>query len=570
VTFLSFRLVFALTVGLLAGAAYSAPQIPEAAERAEAAIDADDLRAHLRFLASDELQGRGTGHTGNQVAELYLATAFERLGLARAAEAAFLQPVELYSTTLGPATELVVTEQVERAEVATRYPPGSDFQPHPASASRTVSAPLVFAGYGITAPDLRYDDYHGLDASGRIVIALDGEPQSDETAGRFLGRTPTAYAAIERKLEAARASGAVGLLLVRSRMREVRSVWPENPSVRSRDFALASKIDEETLAVGTISPSAANKLLAGLAPQDRDLDALRRRIDAALSSAGDRAVNSPASFAIPARQARLVVDLARDRTVMHNVVAMVEGSDRKLKEELVVIGAHFDHDGIDDGGRVFNGADDDGSGTVAVLEAAEAFAEAARAGARPARTVVFALWNGEEKGLLGSRFYADHPVPRDGTVVANVNLDMVGRDEDIPDPRDYRFMGLPKTSAAENRNALHVLGYSYSPELAQIIRDENAAVGLTIKQTLDASPSNLLRRSDHWSFLSRRIPSVFLTSGLHPDYHTPQDDVGRINFVKLEKVARLAFRVGWRLAADPKLPGYVEPGGAAAPTSATR
>jgi hypothetical protein len=120
-------------------------------------------------------------------------------------------------------------------------------------------------------------------------------------------------------------------------------------------------------------------------------------------------------------------------------------------------------------------------------------------------------------------------------------------------------MGLSKTSASENRNSVHLLGYSYSPQFAALVRQENAAIGLTIKETLDVSPQNLIRRSDQWSFLQQRIPAVFFTTGLHPDYHTPQDDVGRINFEKLEKIARLAFRVTWRLASDAQVPAYVEP-----------
>jgi hypothetical protein len=554
------RLVGVVLLSLLAGSAYTAATIPEEAERAAETIAADDLRAHLRFLASDELGGRGTGHGGNQVAELYLAAVFERLGLGRAAGAAYLQPVEMYFTTLGPGNELVISEQVNRAQVAVRYAAGTDFQPHSASGSRTVTAELFVAGYGITAPDLQYDDYAGLDARGRIVIVLEGEPRTDGPGDRFRGRASTSYAAVEHKIQNARAHGAAGLLIVRNRLRDVRAAWPEQPSVRARHFELASAVDEQTLAIGTISIGAADQLIAaGRADGGQNVSAVRKDVEGALERAGREPVSAPASFAIPGREARLSIDLSRQRAVMHNVLAMIEGADPTLKNELVVIGAHLDHDGIDDDGRVYNGADDDGSGTVAVLEAAEAYTEAARAGRRPARTVVFALWNGEEKGLLGSRHYVANPVPAGHTIVANINLDMVGRDEDVPDPKDFRFFGLPKTAAAENTNAVHLIGYSYSPKFARIVSEENAAVGLTVKQTLDDSPTNLIRRSDHWSFLSRQIPAIFLTSGLHPDYHTPQDDVGRINFEKLEKIARLAYRVSWRVASDAVPPDYVDP-----------
>jgi hypothetical protein len=451
---------------------------------------------------------------------------------------------------------------VDTAEVATRFEPGRDFYPHASSASRAVTADIVFAGYGITAPDYQYDDYHELDARGRIVVALDGEPQPEDERSRFLGRAPTRYASAEHKIQNAEEHGAAGLLLVRTRMRDLTSVWPDNPSVRSRHYEIAERVDREHLPVGIISTSAADALLSppGAKPGERTAG-LRKDIEAALG-ASDSAVRAPASFAVAGRQARLVVDLERERVIVHNVVAMIEGTDPALKQELVVIGAHMDHDGVDAEGRVYNGADDNASGTAGVLETAEAFAIAARNGRRPARTVVFALWNGEEKGDLGSEYYVRHPVPA-GRLVANVNLDMIGRNEDVPDPSDFRFVGLSKTSASENTNTLHLLGYTYSPEFAALVRQENAAVGLTIKQTLDVSPQNLIRRSDQWSFLQQRVPAVFFTTGLHPDYHTPQDDVGRINFDKLQKVARLAFRVTWRLATDPELPAYVEPRAAA-------
>ncbi len=553
------QLVFAAVVAALSGVAYTGGALPDAVEQAANTIDAGDLRAHLRFLASDELQGRGTGHAGNHVAELYLASVFERLQLGRAAGAAYLQPVELYFSTLGEMNELVVSEQVNRAELATRYVPGGDFYPHAASASRSVSAGVVFAGYGITAPEHRYDDYAGIDARGRLVVVFDGEPQSDDERSRFLGRAPTAHAGAEAKIANARAHGAAGLLIVRARMRDVKSVWPTDPPVRSRNFQMAGRVDRESLPIAVISTGAAEALLSSEAvPEERKAAALKKTIDDVLERAGDGAVGAPASFAVAGRQARLSIDLARERVVVHNVVGMVEGTDPELKQQIVVVGAHMDHDGLDAEGRVYNGADDNGSGTVGVIEAAEAFAAAARGGRRPARTVVFALWNGEEKGFLGSEYFVEHPAPA-GRLVANVNLDMIGRNEDVPDPTDFRFRGLAKTTAAENTNTVHLLGYSYSPAFSALVREENAAVGLTIRQVLDVSPQNLIRRSDQWPFLQQRIPAIFFTTGLHPDYHTPQDDVGKINFEKLEKIARLAFRVTWRLATDAELPAYAEP-----------
>ena len=546
--------LFGVLVLGLSGVARTAGKFPAAVEEAEATIVSDDLRAHVRFLASDELRGRGAGDAGNQVAELYLATVFERLRLARPTGVAYLQPIELVFSRLAPQNSLTISEQVKEASVDTGYSPGGDFYPHPSSASRAVTASLIFAGYGITAPDLQYDDYATVDASGRIAVIFDGEPDSEKEGDRFLGRASTPYADVEAKVEDARKHGAVGLLLIRRRLRDVKAVWPDNPSVRARDFRLADDVGRQSLPVGVISEAAAGAVLG------QEPSKLRSTIERSLESAGQGPVNSPAAFAVPGRQARLSVDLARENVVVHNVLGMVEGADPDLKKQIVVVGAHMDHDGVDDDGRIFNGADDNASGTAGVLETAEAFATAARAGSRPARTVVFALWNGEEKGDLGSEYYVHHQVPA-GDLIANVNMDMIGRNEDVPDPNDFRFTGLSKTTAAENGNTVHLLGYSYSPQLAAIVREENAGIGLRIKEDLDVNPQNLIRRSDQWSFLQQRVPSIFLTTGLHPDYHTPQDDVGRMNFEKLERIARLAYRITWRLASDSDSPSYVDPHG---------
>jgi Zn-dependent M28 family amino/carboxypeptidase len=179
---------------------------------------------------------------------------------------------------------------------------------------------------------------------------------------------------------------------------------------------------------------------------------------------------------------------------------------------------------------------------------ASAFARAAALGSRPARAVVFALWNGEEKGSLGAEYFADHPVPS-RRVVANINLDMIGREEEIPDPDDPRFRGFAKVAAAQNSNVVHLLGYSYAPDLARLAVTANETTQLTIKQDYDHDAQNLVQRSDNWPFLQRGVPAVFLTTGLHPDYHTPDDDTGRIDFAKLERITELASRLAW-MAAD--------------------
>jgi Zn-dependent M28 family amino/carboxypeptidase len=160
---------------------------------------------------------------------------------------------------------------------------------------------------------------------------------------------------------------------------------------------------------------------------------------------------------------------------------------------------------------------------------------------------VFALWNGEEKGSLGAEHFAGSPIPA-RRIIANLNLDMVGRREEIPDPGDARFRGFRKTTTSQSSNVVHLLGYTYSPDLARIVAQANAAIRLTIKEDYDQDSQGLLRRSDNWPFLQRGVPAVFLTTGLHPDYHTPDDDTERLDFAKLERITELACRVAWMTA----------------------
>jgi hypothetical protein len=253
---------------------------------------------------------------------------------------------------------------------------------------------------------------------------------------------------------------------------------------------------------------------------------------------------------------RITAEIDRRPVRTRNVVAALPGADPARRDELVVVGAHLDHDGVDPQRGVFNGADDDASGVAGVLEVAEAFASAASGGARPARTVVFGIWNAEEKGLFGSRHFVAHPAPQ-GRPIANLNLDMVGRDEDVPDPSNLRFSGFTETKARDNVNVLHILGYSHSPDLTSLVRDANESTRFELRTTYDGGSHQLLRRSDHWSFIEQGIPALFLTTGLHPDYHTPDDDVGKINFEKLARVTRMTFEAAWRVADAPAVPRFV-------------
>ena len=502
-------------VGAVAAPPGSNP-LPAAIDHAIQQVTVAELREHISVLASDRFSGRGLGHQGNKEAETYIAGVL-RDGKVLAATPNYLQRVEVYSPRLGPGGSLTVSD-VDKPVVELRV--GSDFLPQPESSDRAASGPLVFVQHGVSAPAQGHDDYANIDAKGAVVFALDGLPDVLLRSSQVSADDKAEFATIDRKIDDARAHGAAGLIVIRSYAGDAEGLWPSHPSVRSAAYRLYGPMHDKPLAVAVMSDRAAKPL--------REMLQERRSLTAKLN---------PGVIAEPIG--------------MDNILGMVDGQS---SDEMVVVGAHLDHDGIDEAGRIYNGADDNASGTAAVLAIASAFTRAAAQGTRPARAVVFALWNGEEKGSLGAEFYVVHPQPA-RRIVANINLDMVGRDEDIPDPDDPRYHGFARTRAADNTNVVHLLGYSYAPDIARAADVANEPTHLVVKQDYDRDSQGLVRRSDNWPFLQHGIPAVFLTTGLHPDYHTPDDDTARIDFAKLERITEFAARLAW-LTANGEAPRF--------------
>jgi len=484
-----------------------ATRLPDAAVRAMERLTPADVRGYVEQLASDAMGGRGVGEPGNRAAEEYICAAFRTSGVTPAGtDGSCYQPVDVYRPAPGPRARLRVWRDTGAPVID--LTPGDDFYPLPESGSVAASGPVVFAGHGMVAPAQKHDDYDGVNARGAIVIVLDNAPET------LRGDLST----LETKIANATSRGAAALVIVRETLSDYRQIWPvQGAGSRDSIYRLVSSLDPGLPVAALSEPRA--RLIRRMLTNGTQLTAT------------------------------LTPDLAADSLTIRNVLGIVEGRDPARRGEAVVVGAHMDHDGTDANGRVYNGADDNASGTAAVLAAATAFARAAADGERPARPVIFALWNGEEKGSLGAEAFVAAPGGR--RVIANLNLDMVGRHEEIPDPANWRWAGLPKVDRAASGNTLHVLGYSYSPDLAAELRDANDAVGLTLLEDYDVGAQDLLKRSDHWPFLSRGIPALFLTTGLHPDYHTPDDDVERIDFGKLARVARLAARAAWIVADGP-------------------
>lgn len=495
---------------LVEGRGTAAVRLPLTAERAIAAVTVDELRSHVQVLASDDLAGRGIGQAGNARAEAYVEGAIRRSGATPVVDGRYLQPVAIFQPALrsNSASKLTV-EQGATSLLDVRV--GEHFYPLPESGAGTAKGRLVFAGHGISAPRQGHDDFARRDVRGAVVIVLDGAPpRLSHDAGEF--------SSLARKTREAASRGAAALVVLTAHPTHVRAVWPDEVADPRTPYRLFSQTQQAGFPVVTVSDAAATSVR--------------------------RAVEAGAELT-----ATVTSDVVATPVVINNVLGLVEGNDSS-RGEMIVVGAHLDHDGVDAEGQIFNGADDNASGTAAVLAIAGAFARASADGERPQRAVLFALWNGEEKGSLGAEAYLQAPAPS-RRIVASINLDMIGRAEHVPDPDDARFRGFAKTAPHQTANVVHLLGYTYSADLARVFVDANEETGLQIQQRYDVGAQDLLRRSDHWPFLRRGIPAVFLTTGLHPDYHTPDDDVERIDFGKLHRIARLAAKAAWLVADGP-------------------
>ncbi len=252
-------------------------------------------------------------------------------------------------------------------------------------------------------------------------------------------------------------------------------------------------------------------------------------------------------MALPGARVTLATSVVRHTIPDRNVVALLEGSDPMLKHEWVLVTAHFDHNGAD-GTQIFNGADDNGSGTVALLEIADAYALAAAAGQRPKRSVLFAAWNSEERGLLGAWAYTEAPLAPLSKIAGMLNMDMIGRNEEVQVGGGARFNGFEVQTAESNANTVNMMGFARAPDLAAVVDRANQGIGLDLKKRYDNNTSNLVRRSDQWPFLQHGVPALGFMTGLHPDYHTVYDRPEKINYAKMEKIARLIHQASWDLA----------------------
>ena len=517
-------------------------------ERAPAidTIRRDELKADLYFLASDAMRGRLTGSPEYAISAEWIAARYARLGLKPVApDGSFFQTFDLVLSRVADGNKLAVSNGPNSRRVARQ---GEDFYPLIFSADAEAHGRVSLVGFGIRAPDLNWDDYSGRDVKGAIVMIFEGEPAPDDPKSAFDGLVTSEYANSLRKALVAQAQGASGVLFVNARatnsathsfVSTARSYWPVKPPHIER-YTLASYDNRIRIPVLEISPSLAQQILGSeLAPL------LKSAVQ------GGSAVRAESEVAVD-----IASSLKRTAIADRSVIAKIEGSDPTLKSEAVLITAHYDHNGAE-GNQIFNGADDNASGSVAVLDIAEAYVAAAQQGHHPRRTVIFAIWGSEERccgPLLGSWAWAESPFWPLEKTVAVLNMDMIGRSEDVPQEGGPRFRGLKAQSAASNANSVHIMGSSFSPDLTKMIRSANREIDLTLRTDYDNNASNLLRRSDQWPFLQRHVPAVFFHTGLHPDYHTTSDRPEKIDYAKVERIARLVYQTSWDVAQSDSRP----------------
>ncbi|MFQ6675256.1 MAG: M28 family peptidase [Fidelibacterota bacterium] len=479
-------------------------------------ITESDLQAHLTFLASQATEGRGTGQHGLQVAAEYIAAHFRRLNLTSLVpDGSFFLTYELLKTTLGDDPGLALLYEEGDGWVREEFQYGEDFfvSPRGLVASIEVQAPVVYAGYGITATEYDYDDYAPVDVEHKIVLAMDGER----------GEKDTHYSDVREKVNQARARGAAALLIAPDpRSHEIFSQKYKRWSRWLSRESMVLPSSERPVPVFFINSRVADRILAGIQTTLTDL-----QLD--LEETGN-----PNSVPVGDRRIQFDVDIHKESLVAQNVVAYYPGSDPRVGHETVVISAHYDHLGKNEEGTVWPGADDNGSGTAALMEIAEAVALNPEP---PRRGFLFLAVSGEEKGLLGSRYYVSHPViPLDNTV-ADLNIDMVGRNA----PDSIYVIGSDMIS-----HDLHAINEFAATKIEGLY--------LNYRYNSVDDPNRFYYRSDHYQFASRDIPVIFFFAGVHEDYHKPTDTVDKINFAKLTKVARLVYVTAWGVAQTPVRP----------------
>jgi hypothetical protein len=482
-------------------------QNPDALKYAEI-ITKKGLYDHLSVLASDEYEGRETGKPGQRKAAAYIAQHFKDIGLSGPTQESnpYFQTFNLYKQQF---TELELTLGKNKLKIQKDLLPLGKFD-------FDGQAEFVFAGYGLEHE--KRNDYAGLNVEGKIVVVLEGEPKNSEGTYLLSGSNfSSSQSRPQSKSKLAREKKAAGLIIIMDDQSFDRSARYAKAMLSGSQLSFDNK--SSTFASILLKQGSAAPLL-GCKPKKVSTTLLNALNKKSLP-------NFPKGY--------IKTQRLQDPVETENVLGYLEGTSKK--EEILVITAHHDHIGIIDG-QINNGADDDGSGTTALLEIANAFAQAAKNGIRPFRSILFLSVTGEEKGLFGSSFYTENPIFSLQQTIANLNVDMIGRVDDrhLTDSNYVYIIGSDLLSTE-----LHALS-------EKTRQDYNSPIKFDYRYRDRNDPEQFYYRSDHYNFAKNNIPVIFYFTGVHPDYHRPTDDIEKIMFGKMSSITKLIFYTAWELA----------------------
>ncbi len=492
------KLITLFTV-LLTGFSFAQTAQNETAMKYAETITIDDMKEDLTILASDALEGRETGKRGQKMAAAYIRAHFEELGLTGPVVDGpnpYYQNVLLKSSKPGDIYIKIGDTKLKNLDKVLYY--GS------LATVGEVTTEIVFVGAGAE------EDFNSVDVNGKSVLLLN---ESRAERGKAM--------------KLAYQNGAKMVFILRTTSEEdfakMFKMFANYFSNGSLGLADNNSKDESSTGAFYISPSQAEEIFG------KSVDKLTKAI------ADKENGNKKALKKIKHGKVSFKVGFNTKDIISENVLGFLEGTD--LKDEILVLTAHYDHLGVGKDGQIYNGADDDGSGTVAVMDIAEAFIKAKADGNGPRRSILFMMVTGEEKGLLGSAYYANNPIFSLKSTVVDLNIDMIGRidDRELESENYVSLVGADKLSTelheiSERANELYTnmfLDYTYN--------DEN-------------HPERIYYRSDHWNFAKNGIPVIFYTTGSHPDYHKSSDTVDKIEFELMTKRAKLVFYTAWEIA----------------------
>lgn len=478
-------------------------------------ITIEELQKHLEIIAGPSHKGRGNGQEGQKITGQYLAQYFQTLGLPAKGNDGYFQTVPL-QTNASTDANIVIN--------GTKYEFMKDFYVFPRNSFNMdeIIKRVTFAGYGIDDP--KYSDYNNTDPKGKTLAIWVGEPmKTDSTFWITQTKEPSEWTSNWRKkIETARNKGVKSLIIItpniEKNIERMRETITNKNSMQLLADATGNNTAENNMNVFYVSEAIAQKIFK------TDTKIWKNEID---KKAKPKRI-------ITKTKLNLSINKNGKAISVENVLGFIEGTD--LKNEILVITAHYDHLGTEHG-ETYYGADDDGSGTVALLEIAQAFVEAKKAGYSPRRSILIMPVAGEENGLLGSRYFTDiQPIFPLKNIIADLNIDMIGRIDDNHDDGNYVYIiGSDKLSIE-----LHQINEQANKNYTQLELD--------YKFNDPNDPNRFYYRSDHYNFAKNKIPIIFYFNGVHDDYHKPTDTVEKINYQALQKRTLLVFHTAWLLA----------------------